>query len=154
MRELVAGFERHVRTTRVSAAGGAAVEDASYLGEGVEAALVDTVAELLQLLPSFRRSEIFGPERKRSALAGSRGVDGAPLLPKDAVAVRLETQDALAGFVFCQKPFPERSHPQPEETGDALDLARAHVDPPGLRAPATVVALMARETKPRRVPRL
>lgn len=129
------------------------MQDASDLGQRVETALVDAVAKLLQLLPRFRGFEILGPERKRPALAGSCGVDGAPVLPEDTVAVRLEVQYPLAVFLSGEISLPERAHAEPEKSSDALDLARADVDPARLGSAAAVIALMARESEALGVPR-
>ena len=63
-------------------------EHALDLRQRVEAALIDTVAELLQRLPRFGCFEVLAPERKRTALAWPCGIDGAAIVPENTVAVR------------------------------------------------------------------
>ena len=136
-----------------SPTGSASTQYALDLRQRVEAALIDAVAELLQRLPRFGGFEVLGPERKRTALAWPRGIDGATIVPEDTVAVRFQTEHRLPVFVFREKPLLERSLAELEKPGDALDLLRADVDPAGLRSAAAVIALMTRELQPVRVPR-
>lgn len=138
----------------MSATGGASVEDALNLGERIETTRVDAVAERLQLPPRFRGFEVLGPEGKRSALTGSHRVDGAAVVPEDAVAVRFQLQDRFPAFVLGEKPGAERALRECEKPNEALDLPRAHVDPPRLASAATAVALMTRKPQARRVPRV
>ena len=127
-------------------------ENAPNLGEGVEAPSIDAVTEFLQLAPCLGRGERLPPKGKRPALARSGGIYGTALVPKDAVAVRLQAQHRFPVFVFGEKAGTKPGHGEPEKFGDALDLLRADIDPPGLSPAAAVMALMARKSQPVGVP--
>ena len=136
-----------------SPTGSASTQYALDLRQRVEAALIDAVAELLQRLPRFGGFEVLGPEWKRTALAWPCGIDGAAVVPEDTVAVRFKLQHRVPVFVFREKPLLELAWAEFEKPGDALDLLRAHVDPPRLCSAAAVIALMTRKLQSARVPR-
>ena len=101
------------------------------------------MAERAKLFPGFGAFEGLRPERERAALARPRRVDAAAVLPKDAVAVRLQLKDRGTILVLGQITRFESSRVEIERTLETLDLGRAHIDPTRLSAAAAVIALAA-----------
>jgi hypothetical protein len=112
------------------------------------------VAELPEPGPFGGRFEGLAPEGERAALPRALPVDGAAVVPEDAVAVRLEGQDGLAALVTRHELPPKPSLPHVEKARESRDPERGHVDDARLGSATAVVALMAGEPESARVPGL
>src|SRR3990172_8418793 len=86
-------------SARKSAFRGSSLEDRPDLLERVEPPVVDAMTELFQPRPVEGRAKRFSPERKRAALSGTLGIDGAALVPENAVAVVFQLEHRFAVLV-------------------------------------------------------